>query len=100
MRNALAFVIAAVAFFGCAKNPEPDGAVSGTIETDETRLASRYGGRVIDILAQEGDTVKSNQTLIRLEAPELTARRDQVAAQLAEWKAGARLMVVIQVKAN
>ena len=29
--------------------------VSGTIETDEARVASRYGGRVEKVLAQEGD---------------------------------------------
>ena len=33
------------------------GSVSGTIETDEARVASRYGGRVEKILAQEGDAL-------------------------------------------
>lgn len=84
----------------CSKTPETDGAVSGTIETDETRLASRYGGRVREIFVQEGDVVKSNQILVRLEAPELLARREQMAALLAEWKAGARKEELATAKAE
>lgn len=88
---------------GCSKIskvPESNGAVSGTIETDETRLASRYGGRVIDILVREGDTVSSNQLILRLSAPELSARHNQIAAQLAEWKAGARKEELATAKAE
>jgi HlyD family secretion protein len=67
-----------------------DHPVSGTIEVDEARVASRYGGRVEEILAVEGDQLKPGQVFIRLNATELKARYDQAAAQLAEWKAGAR----------
>ena len=64
--------------------------VSGTIDTDEVHVASRYGGRVERVLAQEGDTVKAGQVLVELEATELSARRDQAAAALAELEAGPR----------
>ena len=64
--------------------------VSGTIETDEVRVASRYGGRIAKLLAQEGDALKAGQGIAELEAAELKARRDQVAAQLAELQAGPR----------
>ena len=64
--------------------------VSGTIETDEVRAASRYGGRVEKILAAEGDSLKPGQTIVELDAAELRAKRDQVAAQLAEFEAGPR----------
>jgi HlyD family secretion protein len=64
--------------------------VSGTIETDEVRVASRYGGRVEKLLAQEGDALKTGQRIAELEAAELKAKRDQVAAQLAELEAGPR----------
>ena len=100
MRIVFGLLIAALVFGGCAKKPESDGAVSGTIETDETRLASRYGGRVVEIGIQEGDTVRSNQTVIRLEAPELKARKDQITAQLAEWRAGARKEEIAAAKAE
>jgi len=65
-------------------------AVSGTIETDEVRVASRYGGRVEKIYAQEGQSLTNGQMIAELEASELRARREQAAAQLAEWEAGPR----------
>ncbi len=64
--------------------------VSGTIETDEVHVASRYGGRVEKIFAREGDTLTNGQTIVELDAAELRARRDQVAAQLSELVAGPR----------
>ena len=64
--------------------------VSGTIETDEVRVASRYGGRVEKIFVQEGDTLKAGQPIAQLDAAELNAKRDQAAAQLAEYEAGPR----------
>jgi multidrug resistance efflux pump len=64
--------------------------VSGTIETDEVRAASRYGGRVEKILAAEGDALKPGQMIVELDAAELRAKRDQAAAQLAEFEAGPR----------
>ena len=64
--------------------------VSGTIETDEVRAASRYGGRVEKILAAEGDSLKIGQAIVELDAAELRAKRDQAAAQLAESEAGPR----------
>lgn len=64
--------------------------VSGTIETDEVRVASRYGGRVEKIFVQEGDSLKAGQLILELAADELKARRDQAAALLAEFEAGAR----------
>src|SRR6266545_5471837 len=63
---------------------------SGTIDADEVHVASRYGGRVEKVLAQEGDTLKSGQPLVELDAAELKARRDQAAALLAELEAGPR----------
>ena len=64
--------------------------VSGTIETDEARVASRYGGRVTALLAQEGDALKEGAVIAQLDAAELRSKRDQMAAQLAEMEAGAR----------
>ena len=53
-------------------------------------MASRYGGRVEKILAGEGDVLKPGQVIVELEAAELHARREQLAAQLAELQAGPR----------
>jgi multidrug resistance efflux pump len=73
----------------CNTNTRPSS-VSGTIETDEVRVASRYGGRVEKLLVQEGDSLKTGQVIAELDAAELRARRDQAAAQLAEFEAGSR----------
>ena len=81
------FFLAACSRTGRGSDPPP---VSGTIDTDEVHVASRYGGRVGAILAQEGDTLKAGQALVELEASELNARRDQAAALLAELEAGPR----------
>jgi HlyD family secretion protein len=81
----------ALAFFdeGCS-NEASRRSVSGTIETDEARIASRYGGRVQRIAADEGDHLNPGQVLVELDAAELGAKREQAAAQLAEWEAGPR----------
>lgn len=83
---------ASVLLSGCSKWNEPPRTdhVSGTIEVDETRVASRYGGRVEQVLAREGDLLQSGQVIVRLEAAELQARHAQSKALLDELKAGAR----------
>lgn len=83
----------------CGKNSEPD-TVSGTIQTDEVRVASRYGGRVEKISVQEGDSLKPGQIIAELDAAELHARRDQMAAQLAELETGARKEEIAAAKAD
>jgi HlyD family secretion protein len=80
-------LLAAGCSVGDASHPR---SVSGTIETDEVRIASRYGGRVEKLFAQEGDALRPDQPIAELEASELKARRDQSAAQLAELEAGPR----------
>jgi len=84
---------------GC--KPVPDtGSVSGTIETDEARVASRYGGRVEKTLAQEGDALVAGQVIAELDAAELRAQRARVAAQLAEAEAGPRKEEIATAKAE
>ena len=79
----------AVALISCRK---PDGppSVSGTIETDEVHVASRYGGRVEKLLAREGSELTNGQPIVELDAAELRAAHDQAAAELDEWLAGPR----------
>lgn len=74
--------------------------VSGTIEVDEARVASRYGGRVENILAREGDSLTNGQLLVQLEAAELQANRARAAAQLAEAEAGPRKEEIAAAKAD
>jgi len=92
-------VALATAITGCTKGPVTNS-ISGTIETDEARVASRYGGRVEKILAQEGDGLSGGQTIVELDAAELHAKRDQIAAQLAEAEAGPRKEEIATAKAE
>jgi multidrug efflux pump subunit AcrA (membrane-fusion protein) len=41
--------------------------VSGFIEADEIRVGSRVGGRVQEVLVEEGQTVEEDALLVRLE---------------------------------
>jgi HlyD family secretion protein len=84
---------------GC-KPGSNSNSVSGTIEVDETRVASRYGGRVEQVLAQEGDGLTNGQVIAEISAAELKPRRDQVAAQLAEAEAGPRKEEIAAAKAD
>jgi len=72
---------------GCRQPAVP---VSGTIEVDEAHVASRYGGRVEKIYADEGAVLKAGDPIVDLEATELKARRDLMAAQLDELEHGPR----------
>ena len=63
-------------------------------------MASRYGGRVAKLAAAEGNALVAGQLLVELEAVELHARRDQVAAQLAEAEAGPRPEEIAATKAD
>jgi len=87
--NSIASSVAALLLTSCSRTNHPNS-VSGTIETDEVRVASRYGGRVEKIYAQEGQPLTNGQIIAELEASELKARRDQIAAQVAELEAGPR----------
>jgi multidrug resistance efflux pump len=54
----------------------------GTVEVQEVRLASKIGGRVAEVRIREGDLVPAGQLLVRLEAPEMEAQREQWRARV------------------
>jgi HlyD family secretion protein len=56
--------------------------VSGTIEVDEVHVGPRSGGRVEKIFAWEGNTLRTGQPIVELDASELRARRDLAEAQI------------------
>ncbi len=62
---------------------------SGTIQADEVAVTSEMGGRVIEVLAAEGDAVQANAPVARLDAD--TANADLARAQGALAEAKARL---------
>ncbi|TWT65172.1 Multidrug export protein EmrA [Posidoniimonas polymericola] len=65
---------------------EPDH-VSGFVEAEDVRLGSRVGGRVAEVLVEEGDRVTKGQLLVRLEPYDLKEQRAAAAADLAARQA-------------
>ena len=57
--------------------------VSGIVEADEIRLGSRVGGRVKNVMVNEGDRVSAGAPLIEFEAYDLNQREQQAVAELA-----------------
>ncbi len=81
--------------------------VSGFIEADEVRVGSRVGGRVSEVLVQEGQQVKAGQVLLKLDPYNLRARLAEAQAQLAarqavldKLQAGYRAEEIAQAKAR
>jgi HlyD family secretion protein len=81
--------------------------VSGFIEADEIRLGSRIGGRVQEVLVEEGQTVEKGQVLVKLEPFDLIEQLKEAEANLAakeadleRLKAGFRNEEVGQAKAR
>ncbi len=60
---------------------------SGTIETREIRVGSKAGGRVTEVLMQEGQEAQAGQALVRFDIAELVAQRGQAEARIAQQKA-------------
>ena len=103
MKTKFFFLVGALALATFATSCKPNASsssVSGTIEVDEARVAPRTGGRIVKLLAQEGDSLTPGQSIVELEAPELRARRDTLAAQLAELEAGPRAEEIAAAKAE
>jgi multidrug resistance efflux pump len=59
----------------------------GVVEIQEVRLGSKIGGRVEEVYVREGDVVKPDDVLVRLETPELLTQRAQQRARVQEAQA-------------
>lgn len=57
--------------------------VSGTLQAAEVQFGSRQGGRVKDVLVEEGQLLSKQQVIINLENNELVNQRDSLKANLA-----------------
>lgn len=98
MKSQRSILFLALLLVACRSQPPPS--VSGTIETDEAQLASRYGGRVERIFVREGAILTNGQPLLELAAAELRASRAEAAAQLAELEAGPRPQEIAAAKSD
>jgi len=68
------------------KAPLPEGIVfgNGRIESIQVDVAAKYGGRIKEILAREGDLVEEGQVLVKMDTDELEAEFENDKAKLAE----------------
>jgi len=56
--------------------------VGGMVEVRTIQVASRAGGRVVEVRVREGDRVTKGQELVTLERAELEAKRDEARAAM------------------
>jgi HlyD family secretion protein len=82
----LVILVAAAAAFALRLRSGDDRTVeySGTVETREIQIGSKVAGRVTEVLVEEGQMVKAGVPLVRFEADELRAQREQALAQIAQ----------------
>lgn len=78
-----------LAFYGWQRmqsTESTEGFISGNgrIEATEIDIAARQGGRLLDVLAGEGDFVQAGQVLARMQVDTLNAQRDEARAQHAQ----------------
>ncbi len=79
---ALAIVLVTAA---CNKTEQEPGTlfVSGRIEGDETTIAPRTSGRIIEVVVREGESVKEGDPLVRLSGKQTLAGREEASARVA-----------------
>jgi multidrug resistance efflux pump len=93
---------------GLSSQPKTNGlTASGFIEAEEVTIAPELGGRVLELLVEEGDEVEAGQILVRLDGTLLEAQieaaqasLDLAQAQLAQAQAGARPEQVQKAEAD
>ncbi len=102
------FVVHLTLLSACG-SARPNGPIqaSGFIEAEEVAIAPELGGRVVELLVEEGDEVEAGQVLVRLDGTLLEAQiaaaqaaLDVAQAQLAQAKAGARLEQIRKAEAQ
>jgi len=79
---ALLVGVASLVFWGQRKERSAELYYSGTIEAIQANLAFEVGGRVKDVMTEEGQTVEAGQLLATLNRDSFLAGRDQSLANL------------------
>ncbi|HMR30784.1 MAG TPA: HlyD family efflux transporter periplasmic adaptor subunit [Geminicoccaceae bacterium] len=64
--------------------PPDIAAGNGRIEATEVQIATRYAGRVAEVLVREGDLVEAGQVLARMDTRELRASLARAEAEIAQ----------------
>ncbi|MEF3076738.1 HlyD family efflux transporter periplasmic adaptor subunit [Methylobacter sp. Wu1] len=80
----IAIAAAAAAWWALRPTGQPEGIVSsnGRIEATEINIATKTPGRIVEILAREGDFVKAGAVLARMDIEVLRAQKAEAQAQV------------------
>src|SRR4029077_20660479 len=81
-----AFVIWKI-FFAAPNLPASIIALSGRIEGDDSAVAPKTSGKILEITVREGDTVTAGQVIARLDEAQVRAREDAARAALTNAQA-------------
>jgi len=79
------------AFFAGNRVPDSLVVLSGRIEGDDSALAPKTTGRILEIRVREGDSVQAGETIAVLDDQQVRAREDQSRAGLLQAQARAKL---------
>jgi HlyD family secretion protein len=71
-------------FFAAPRIPNSIVVVSGRIEGDDSAVASKTTGRILEVRVREGDTVNAGDTIAILDDAQIRAREDQARDALSE----------------
>ncbi len=71
-------------FFAAPAVPDSIVAVSGRIEGDDSAVASKTTGRILEVRVREGDSVNTGDTIAILDDAQIRARENQARAALLE----------------
>jgi HlyD family secretion protein len=74
-------------FFSTPARPASIVAVSGRIEGDDSAVASKTTGRILEVRVREGDSVNAGDVIAILDDAQIRAREDQAQAALAAAEA-------------
>src|ERR1035438_400458 len=77
-------------FFSTPALPASIVAVSGRVEGDDSAVASKTTGRLLEVRVREGDTVNAGDPIAILDDAQIRAREDQARAALAQAEAKGR----------
>jgi HlyD family secretion protein len=85
-------------FFASPSLPASIIGLSGRIEGDDSAVAPKTSGKILEVTVREGDTVTAGQVIARLDDAQVRAREDQAKAALADAQAkmqGARDQIAV-----
>jgi HlyD family secretion protein len=69
-------------FFAAPRVPESIVVLSGRIEGDDSAVAPKTSGKILEVTVREGDTVTAGQVIARLDDAQVRAKEDQAKAAL------------------